>query len=92
MGLSILPLVVAAEALFVRAPGHEEKATLAPGEKSMAVIAEGTSDFLTSGPVALVLLPALALLLYMSGYRIAGPMLALFAVGLFLARMLGTPA
>lgn len=92
MSLSILPFVIAAEALFVRAPGHEEEKTLYPGEQSLAVIAEGTGSFLTSGPVALLLLPALAVLLYRAGYRVAGPMLGLFAVGLFLARMLGAPA
>jgi hypothetical protein len=92
MSLSILPLVMAADALFIRAPGHEEENTLYPGERSLAVLVEGTGNLLNSGFVTLLVLPTLAGLLYLSGYRVAGPMLALFAAGLFLARMLGTPA
>jgi len=90
--VSILPFVVAAEAIFIRAPGHEEENVLAPGERSLNVIAEGTGNILNSGVVTLLILPVLAALLYISGYRVAGPMLALFALGLFMARMFGTPA
>ena len=42
--------------------------------------------------VTLVLLPVLAVILYRMGYRVAGPLLALFTLGLFFARMLGVPA
>lgn len=92
MSLSILPLVVAAEALFIRAPGQEEQETLSPGEQSFNAISQGADSVLNSGLVTLLLLPTLAGLLYISGYRVAGPMLALFAGGLFLARMFGSPA
>lgn len=92
MSLSALSFVVSAEAIFIRAPGHEKDDTLVPGERSFNAIAEGTSGFLNSGMVTLVVLPALAALLYLKGYRVAGPMLGLFAAGLFLARMFGSPA
>lgn len=92
MALSILPFVVAAEAVFIRAPGHEEEETLMPGEQSIAVIVNGAGDLLSSALVSLVLLPVLALGLYFCGYRVAGPMLALFGCGMFLARMFGAPA
>jgi hypothetical protein len=92
MSLSILSFVIAAEALFLRAPGHEKDDTMYPGEQSLYVISEGAGNLLNSGFVTLFLLPALAALLYFSGYRIAGPMLALLAAGLFLARMFGAPA
>lgn len=92
MNLPILSFVISAEAVFLRAPGHEKDETLFPGERSLYVITEGTENLLNSGFVTLFLLPALAALLYLCGYRIAGPMLALFAAGLFLARMFGAPA
>lgn len=92
MTLSILPLFVVLEAVFLRAPGHEKDETQFPGERSLYVISEGTGNLLNSGFVTLFLLPALAAILYFIGYRIAGPMLALFAAGLFLARMFGSPA
>jgi len=89
---SILPLLVSPDAKFIRAPGHEESEGLLPGAKSLTVFLDGTDSLLNTGAVTFVLLPALALLLYMTGYRVAGPMLALFAIGLFLARMFGAPA
>lgn len=92
MGLSMLPLVIKADAVFIRAPGVEEEETLMPGEKSVGALIDGTLGLLNTGVVTLVVLPALALLLYLTGYRVAGPMLALFACGLFLARMFGAPA
>jgi len=92
MSASILSLVMAAEPVFLRAPGHEKDEKLFPGEQSLYVITEGTGNLLNSGFVTLFLLPALAALLYFCGYRIAGPMLALLAAGLFLARMFGAPA
>lgn len=93
MAISILPLLVAAETKFIRAPGLEEtEPTLFPGEKSLNIIAEGGYEMLSSGLVTLVLLPVLAVILYRTGYRVAGPLLALFTLGLFLARMFGTPA
>ena len=87
-----LHFAISAEAVFLRAPGHEKEEPLFPGEQSLNVITEGTGNLLNSGFVTLFLLPALAALLYFFGYRIAGPMLALFAAGLFLARMFGAPA
>lgn len=92
MNLSILPFVVAADALFIRAPGVEEEQAMQPGEQSFNAIVDGVNSLLSSGLVTLVLLPALALLLYFRGYRVAAPMLVLFSAGLFLARMLGATA
>ena len=53
---------------------------------------DGAFEYLNSGLVTLVLLPVIAVILYQMGYRVAGPLLALFTLGLFLARMLGSPA
>ena len=92
MVLSFLPLLVDAETKFIRAPGLEEaEEALYPGEKSLTAVAEGTYGYLNSGLVTLVLLPVLAVILYKMGYRVAGPLLALISLGLFFARMLGTP-
>ncbi len=93
MVLSFLPLLVDPETKFIRAPGLEEvEETLYPGEQSLTVVVEGAYGYLNSGLGTLVLLPVLAVILYRMGYRIAGPLLALFTLGLFLARMLGSPA
>ncbi len=93
MVASILPLLVDAETKFIRAPGLEEvEEALYPGEKSVTAVVEGTYGYLNSGLVTLVLLPVLAVILYRMGYRVAGPLLGLFTLGMFLARMLGTPA
>jgi len=93
MALFALPFLVKADALFVRAPGIERtESEMFPGEKSLNVIAEGAYSYLSSGIVTLVLLPVVAVILYRMGYRIAGPLLALFTLGLFLSRMLGAPA
>ena len=93
MAISMIPLLVAATEKFVRAPGLEEtEKALYPGEKSLAIIMDGGYELLTSGLVTLVLFPVLAVILYRTGYRVAGPLLALFTLGLFLARMFGTPA
>ncbi len=92
MVLSILPLLVDAETRFTRAPGYERTEDLFPGAKSLSIVVEGAYGYLNSGLVTLVLLPVLAVILYQMGYRVAGPLLALFTLGLFLARMFGTPA
>jgi hypothetical protein len=96
MLLSVFPLLVDAKTKFIRAPGLEEvqevEEVLYPGEKSLTAMAEGTYGYLNSGLVTLVLLPVLAVILYRMGYRVAGPLLALISLGLFFARMLGTPA
>ncbi len=93
MVLSLLPLVVDPKTKFIRAPGLEEvEETLFPGEQSLAVVVDGAYGYLSSGLVTLVLLPVMAVILYQMGYRVAGPLLALFTLGLFLARMLGSPA
>jgi len=93
MVLSFLPLLVDAETKFIRAPGLEEaEEALYPGEKSLTAVVEGTYGYLNSGLVTLVLLPMLAVILYRMGYRVAGPLLGLFTLGLFLARMFGAPA
>ncbi len=89
MLLSIIPLLVDVENKFIRAPGHEE--TYFPGEQSLTVVVDGFYGYLNSGLVTLVLLPVLAVILYRMGYRIAGPLLGLFALGLFFARMLSAP-
>ena len=92
MVLSILPLLVDAKTKFIRAPGFEEtEEVLYPGEKSLTVMVEGTYGYLNSGLVTLFLLPLLAAILWRMGYRVAGPLLALFTLGLILARMFGTP-
>ncbi len=93
MVLSFLPLLVDAETIFIRAPGLEEvEEVLYPGEESFTAVAEGTYGYINSGLVTLVLLPVLAVILYRMGYRVAAPLLALFTLGLFLARMLSSPA
>jgi len=93
MVLSFLPLLVDAETIFIRAPGLEEvEEVLYPGEESFTAVAEGTYGYINSGLVTLVLLPVLAVILYRMGYRVAGPLLALFTLGLFLVRMLSSPA
>ncbi len=93
MVLSILPLLVNAETKFIRAPGLEEaEEVLFPGEQSLTVVVEGAYGYLNSGLVTLVLLPVLAVILCQRGYRVVGPLLALFTLWLFLARMFGTPA
>ena len=90
MSLSFIPLMILAEAKFIRAPGLEEE-ELGPGVRSFNTIVEGVDGLLNTGAVTLLLLPFLALTLYLSGYRVAGPMVGLFAVGLFTAKMFGAP-
>jgi len=93
MALSILTLLVNAETLFIRAPGHEEvEEVMYPGEQSLTAVAEGVFEHLNTSLATLVILPVLAVILYQMGYRVAGPILALFTLGLFLARMIGSPA
>jgi len=93
MALSFLPLLVDAKTRFIRAPGLEEaEETFYPGEQGLAIVVDGAYGYLNSGLVTLVLLPVLAVILYKMGYRVAGPLLALFTLGLFLARVLGAPA
>ncbi len=93
MVLSFLSLLVDAETLFIRAPGLEEdEKVLFPGEQSLTSVVDGTFGYLNNGLVTLVLLPVLAVILYRMGYRVAGPLLALLTLGLFIARMIGTPA
>ena len=93
MAIYILPLLVDPETRFTRAPGTEEvEEALYPGEQSLTALAQASYDFLSSGLVTLVLLPVLAAILYRTGFRIAGPLLALLTLGLFLSRMLSTPA
>ena len=92
MAMSILPLLVKAETIFKRAPGLEEtEEVLYPGEKSITTMAEGVYEHLNTGLATLVILPVLAAILYRTGYRIAGPILVLLTLGLFLARMIGSP-
>jgi hypothetical protein len=92
MTISILPLLVKSETIFMRAPGLEEtEEVLYPGEKSITAVAEGVFEHLNTGLATLVILPVLAAILYRTGYRVAGPMLALVTLGLFLARMIGSP-
>jgi len=89
----IMPLIVEAETIFQRAPGIEKtEEVLYPGEKSVTTVVEGAFGYLNSGLATLVILPVLAVILYRTGYRVAGPVLALFTLGLFLARMFGSPA
>lgn len=92
MSSSVIGFLAASTARFVPAPGTEEARTLLPGERSLIVIGEGTGALLSSGAVTLVLLPVLAAGLYLAGFRVAGPLVGMFAIGLFLARMFGAPA
>ena len=93
MVLSILPLLVESATGFIQSPGLEAAGeTLLPGGNSVAVVLEGTFGLLDSGLITLALSPVLAVILYRKGYRIAGPLLALFTLGLFFARMLSVPA
>ena len=89
----IVQLLINMDEKFVRAPGYERSQDVAmPGEKSLNAVAEGTANLLNTGFVTLLLLPVLAALLYVRGYRLAGPVVGLFALGLFLARILGAQA
>lgn len=93
MALSTLPLLVEAEPKFIRAPGLEEtEEVIYPGEQSLSVVVDGAYGYLNSGLVTLALLPVTAVILYRMGYRVAGPLLGLFTLGLFLVRMFGSPA
>ncbi len=93
MVLSILPLLVDSKTKFIRAPDLEEaEDALYSGEQSLTAVVESTYGYLNSGLVTLILLPVLAVILYRMGYRVAGPLLALFTLGLFLVRMPGAPA
>ncbi len=90
MAISILPFVVEVKEKFTPAPGHERpEDTMMPGEKSLTVFFEGVEQLLNSGFVTLLVLPVLAVGLYASGFRVAGPIVGLFALGLFMARMFG---
>ena len=92
MSLPVLALLAQVEPKFVPAPGHEDPAAGIPGASSMSVIWEGAFQYLNSGVMTLLVLPILAVVLYRMGFRVAGPLLALFVLGLFLARMMGSPA
>jgi hypothetical protein len=93
MALSILPMLVELEEKFIRAPGTEEvEEVYYPGERALTALAEGSYEFLSSGLVTLIVLPVLATILYRTGFRVAGPLLALLTLGLFLSRILNTPA
>ena len=93
MAISILPLLVQADAKFIRAPGLEKtEEVLYPGERGITTVAEGVYGHLNTGLATLVILPVLAAILYQMGYRVAGPVFALFTLWLFLARMIGSPA
>ena len=93
MALSFLPLLVDAKTRFIRAPGLEEaEETFYPGEQNLALVVDDAYGYLNSGLVILVLFPVLAVILYQMGYRVAGPLLAPFTLGLFIARVLGAPA
>jgi len=93
MLISVLPLLVQVQDKFLRAPGHERtEETAIPGEKSLDVFTSGIMDILNTGVVTLVVLPGIAAILYLCGFRVAGPMVGLFALGLFMARMFGAPA
>jgi len=92
MSASLLAFAAAVEAKFQLAPGVEKAETLMPGEKSLMAITDGTGALLSTGAVTMVLLPAIAAGLYLTGHRVAGPLIGLFAVGLFMARMFGPHA
>lgn len=92
MPLPVLALLAQADPKFVPAPGHEDLAAGIPGAVSMNVIREGSYEYLNNGVMTLLVLPILAVVLYRMGFRVAGPLLGLFVLGLFLARMIGSPA
>ena len=93
MAMSFLPLLVDAEEKFIRAPGTEEvEEALFPGEQALTVLVQGSYEYLSSGLVTLIILPVLAAILYRTGFRVAGPLLALFTLGLFISRMFNTHA
>ena len=91
MSLPVLALLVQVNPKFVPAPGHETSRDV-PDGASASAIWEGAYESLNSGVMTLLVLPILAVVLYRMGYRVAGPMLGLFVLGLFLARVFGTPA
>ena len=88
---SVVALLAQVNPKFVPAPGHEPPA-MAPGEMSMMVIWEGTYAYLSTEAMTFLVLPTLAVSLYALGFRVAGPLVGLFAFGLFLARMFDVPA
>lgn len=90
MWLPALSLLAQADPRFVPAPGHER--TEIPGATSMSVVWDGAYRYATSGVMTLLVFPVLAVVLYRMGFRVAGPLLGLFVLGLFLARILGAPA
>ena len=93
MAISILPMLVELEEKFIRAPGTEEvEEVYYPDEQALTALAESSYEFLSSGLVTLIVLPVLATILYRTGFRVAGPLLALLTLGLFLSRILNTPA
>lgn len=92
MSSSVIGFLAASSAKFAPAPGTEQAREMFPGEKSLMIITEGTGALLNSGAVTLILLPLVAAGLYLAGYRVAGPLVGVFAIGLFLARMFGAPA
>ena len=63
-----------------------------PSQQSLTAVADGAFGYLNDGLVTLVLLPVMAVILYRMGNRLAGQSLGVFALGLFLARMLGAYA
>jgi len=93
MVLSALPLLVDSTAGFIQSTGLETAGeALVPGANSVAAMLAGSFGLVNSGLVTLALSPVLAVILYRRGYRVAGPLLAVFSLGLFFARVLSVPA
>lgn len=89
MWLPGLTLLAQSDPRFVPAPGHERSEI--PGVTSLNVVWDGAYQYLNSGVMTLLVLPILAVLLYRLGFRVAGPLLGLFVLGLFLAKIFGAP-
>ena len=83
----IVSYLIEAAEKFIRAPGRERAEPL-PGEQSLNVIWNGTYDFLSGAEMTLIVLPVTAAILWRFGFRVTGPIVALFALGLFLSRVL----
>ena len=90
---SIFQFVISMEDKFIPAPGYEREGEYAfAGEKSATVFVEGASSLRKSVAGTFLGLPGRAAGCEAIGYRVAGPLLGLFTLWLFLARMFGAEA
>ena len=87
----LYPLLADSEVEPILAPQHSTDDAGFSGLHSLTVVADGAYTYLSSGLVTLLVLPVLAVALYKLGYRVAGPLIGLVTLGLFLTRIFGSP-